>query len=273
MLNIPVLRTLEEIALYREVGPKFGQALKDTAEFIQTSKSDLPYGAINECFGETANALIGSEVLFPFRDERNHLGDRFHGLACVSANNCVAHGRDSVKLGNIVSIDAGISVPCNGRTLYFDAAITVVCGESEPDAETQALVQAPLQALKIIKNLKNLKNVLEMTAVIEAVAQKEHFDIMASVSGHGIGYSLHEAPVIPNMMAPAASAPILPKTCFCPEPMYVEQRERGAVNAATAWLQRDAWAIYTTGRTSHWETTFYFDGSELEDIVGITNAA
>lgn len=261
-----IKKSLADIATYREVGPKFGAILSNIALQISEAKIKSPRAATNLFQNDTRKLTL--DIDYPFSYEENKYGERFKDILCISVNNCVAHGRSTADfiVGDIVSIDAGISIPATleNRRLHFDAAITV----EVLDCSHTPLVLAPLIALKAIRDMKLPIDDLRISGIIESVARTHNLDIVSCLSGHGIGYRMHEPPMIPNILSTlGGSTKLIPNTIICPEPMYVIN---GLGEQATVYLDSDGWSVITEKLSSHWETMFLYDGTKIEDIVGIT---
>ncbi|HRX16904.1 MAG TPA: type I methionyl aminopeptidase [Spirochaetota bacterium] len=120
-------------------------------------------------------------------------GYRF--ASCISVNDEVVHGIPSkkkiIKSGDIVSIDAGVVK--NG---YFaDACRTFTIGSV--NEELHYLVEANRSALK--KAVSVMEDGAPLNAIgneISAFAIKSSLVILDSFTGHGVGYALHEEPVV-----------------------------------------------------------------------------
>lgn len=265
-MSIQIKKSLEDIATYREVGPKFGAILSNIAVQIREAEIRSPRVVTNTFLDNTRRLAL--DIDYPFGYEQNEYGESFENILCISVNNCVAHGRSTTNfaIGDIVTIDAGISIPAalENRRLHFDAAITV-----EVKANNCIhLVKAPLVALERIRDMDPPIDDLKISSIIENIARDLNLNIVSCLSGHGIGYKLHEPPMIPNILSPlGGSTKLIPNTIICPEPMYVID---GAGEQATVYLDPDGWSVMTEKLSSHWETMFLYDGEKFEDIVGIT---
>ncbi|MDA3899519.1 MAG: type I methionyl aminopeptidase [Spirochaetes bacterium] len=120
-------------------------------------------------------------------------GYRF--ASCISINAEVAHGIPSkkklIKSGDIVSIDVGVVK--NG---YFsDACRTFIVGTV--NEELHYLVQKNRMALNRAVSMMNegmyLKDIGE---TIAAYAQESRLVVLEEFTGHGVGYAMHELPVV-----------------------------------------------------------------------------
>lgn len=122
----------------------------------------------------------------------------FPAALCVSVNDVVVHGIPNekpriLKEGDIVTIDTGIRY----EDLYTDAAITV--GVGKIDATAKKLINATHEALDAaIASARPGSKTTDIGKAIERVAKKYEFSPARDLGGHGVGYSQHEDPFIPN---------------------------------------------------------------------------
>jgi methionyl aminopeptidase len=261
----------DDIAWYLKVAPHLGHAIQGAAERVEycTKDEEIPSAEIEK---EFVSRILNynPEAEFPFASQLNSLGEPFERAICISVNNCVAHGKAPapIKKHDTVSLDGGMSlVAPSGRRMYFDAAVTIMAGHRY-SSRKNLLAEAPLIALKAISKLKDALNTAQISALIEVVGRKLGFGIVTGLTGHGMGYELHCQPRISNVATPNMISPVIPGTLICPEPMYTIQGEGEPVRS---YLDCDGWSVMVDSVSSHWETTFYYDGKTLVDTVGITN--
>ena len=272
MYLIPILMNKDVRREYLKVAALFGTVMTQLYDSLRTASSGLTYIEIRTLFQELVYKEIPlsrySVDTYVFSRMTNHLGEEFDKILCVSINECVAHGKNKteINLGDIVSIDAGIavSIGSSNRKLYFDAAFTCELGNKH----LSTLASAPLQALKVISKLEGEISTRDIAKSIQEIAWSNNFSVVTALTGHGIGYSLHEYPSIPNAVFSNTTIKLPHHIMINPEPMYVQG---DGSKVATVRLNDDGWSVITTGLSSHWETTFYYDGEKLHDIVGLTN--
>jgi methionyl aminopeptidase len=121
----------------------------------------------------------------------------FPNILCTSVNDEVVHAipnKHPMNKGDILSIDCGVIV--NG--MNSDSAIAmVVGGETTPVA--QALVDTCIKALWTgVKQVKAHCHIGDIGHAIQNVVEDAGFHIIKELTGHGIGYNLHERPYILN---------------------------------------------------------------------------
>jgi methionyl aminopeptidase len=120
----------------------------------------------------------------------------FPGHICASVNDQIVHGvpgKYKLKNGDILSIDFGV----NYNGYITDAALTVPIGEINPQAEK--LLKTTYQALEeAIKICKPGNYTGDIGWIIEQVITKNNFNVIKNLTGHGVGFELHENPTIFN---------------------------------------------------------------------------
>lgn len=145
----------------------------------------------------------------------------YPAATCVSINDIVVHGipnehpRTFID-GDIVSIDLVIGY----QGVVLDSARTVGCGAITPQA--QELLTVTKAALKAgIAAAVPGARVKAIGAAIEAVVPKG-YGIVEALCGHGVGYELHEEPMVPNYVMKGDSPELLPGMVLAIEPMIIQ---------------------------------------------------
>jgi methionyl aminopeptidase len=117
--------------------------------------------------------------------------------SCISINNVASHGipnkKKKIKPGDIVKIDTGTVM--NG---YFaDSCSTFKIGTVTESAHK--LVDAAYTALlKGIAEISPNKNIGDIGYAVEKYVNDLGYNVIKNFTGHGIGFALHEAPVVPH---------------------------------------------------------------------------
>lgn len=137
---------------------------------------------------------------------------------CVSVNSEIVHGIPSkrvIKEGDIVTLDLGLK----HDGLIVDAAITVVVGNVSK--EVKRLIDGTREALSAaVKAARVGKTVGDIGAAAEAVAERYNLGIVRDLAGHGVGYSVHEDPTVPNFGNPGEGDKLRPGLVIAIEPMF-----------------------------------------------------
>jgi methionyl aminopeptidase len=131
----------------------------------------------------------------------------FPGTLCTSVNEECVHGIPGPRKlteGDIVSLDCGVLMD----RLYTDACVTVPVGTVSD--ESTKLLAATEEALKAAVRIARAGiRVGDISSTIEAVIRGHGFVPVRALTGHGLGYNLHQVPDIPNL-GKAGTGPVLP---------------------------------------------------------------
>lgn len=187
-------KTPEEIEIMREGGKIHAQILKEVAKRVKPGVktdelNDLAEGLIDEA-GCTA-AFLGYQPA-----DAKH---PYPAALCVSINEEIVHGIPNdgnerlLFEGDVVTLDLGLTY----QGLITDAAITVPVGKITEEAAI--LIRATREALdRGISAMRLRGHVGDIGAAVMEVAVKYKLGIIEGLSGHGVGYSVHEEPFVPN---------------------------------------------------------------------------
>ncbi len=133
----------------------------------------------------------------------------FPGTLCTSVNDQVVHGIPSagplLKSGDIVSLDGGVIFD----GLYTDACVTVGVGEIDPKTRSFLTYVSDTLENVIAQVVKAGVQVGDISAFIEQCLRRGGFGIVRTLTGHGLGDTLHQFPDVPNF-GKAGTGPILP---------------------------------------------------------------
>lgn len=117
--------------------------------------------------------------------------------SCISVNEVASHGVPSKKIkihsGDIVKIDTGTVM--NG---YFaDSCCTFCVGTVGEDA--RRLVNIAYQALMTgVSEISHGKFIGDIGYAVETFVKSKGCSVVRNFTGHGVGFALHEPPVVPN---------------------------------------------------------------------------
>jgi len=124
----------------------------------------------------------------------------FPGTVLISVNDEVVHGIPGprrIERGDVVKLDVTVE-----RDGYMaDAARTVVVEGGAPVA--QRLVRCAERAFEAALDVATAgRKVREIGRAVERVVRADGFTVIRSLTGHGIGRTIHEAPPVPNHFDP-----------------------------------------------------------------------
>lgn len=248
------LKNESEIKTLRESGKRLAKVLKAVAKEVRpgvTTKylNDFVYKMIVD-MGDTPAFLnykpFGASYPYP-------------GSICISVNDEVVHGIGSnriLKEGDIVGLDGGV----NHKGMISDAAITVPVGKITKEEEE--LLKVTKNALLAgIKAAKNGNYVNDISKAIEKSIPKK-YGVVKILSGHGVGYKVHEEPFVPNFDDGVKGPKLVSGLVLALEPM---------VNLGTdeVYLDDDGYTFKTSDhkKSAHFEHTILITDGNAEIIT------
>lgn len=167
---------------------------------------------------------------------------------CTSINEEIVHGIPSdrnLQDGDIISLDFGVILD----GYYGDAAVTYPVGNIKPQAEK--IIKVVEESLyKGLEQVKEGNRISDISAAVQEYVEANGFSVIRNFVGHGIGFSLHEEPQIPNFGTPGHGPKIKSGMTLAIEPMI----------AAGDWdvdILEDDWTAATRDRSlsAHYEHT------------------
>lgn len=167
---------------------------------------------------------------------------------CASVNNVVIHGipdKKKLKEGDIISLDLGIDL----KGYISDAACTVAVGPIAP--QTQTLLRVTQECLSLgIEKARVGNRVSDISLAVFAHAKKNNFGVVRQFCGHGVGFSLHEDPQIPNYVGSGPNPRLKSGMVLAIEPMINIGRDE-------VEILDDGWTVTTVDRSlsAHFEHT------------------
>lgn len=173
----------------------------------------------------------------------------FPGSICASINEQVVHGIPSSKVrlkpGDIISIDVGATV--DGWA--GDNAWTFAVGKVAPDVKrllsvTEECMWAGISAARPGNKLGDIGH------AVQSVAKRAGFGVVRDYTGHGIGRSMHEDPLVPNYGMRHTGMKLEAGMVLAIEPMITMGTHRTHVMS-------DGWLVVTQDRkpAAHFEKT------------------
>lgn len=143
----------------------------------------------------------------------------YPAATCISINDVIVHGipnEDPVEIidGDVVSIDVVIAY----QGMVVDSARTV--GVGDVSKEAKQLIHVAREALEAgIKAAKPGNHVSDIGAAIQKSVPKG-YGVIETFCGHGVGYDLHEDPIVPNFVMKDGDDPeLVPGMVIAIEPM------------------------------------------------------
>jgi len=167
---------------------------------------------------------------------------------CVSVNEEVIHGipgKRVLKDGDIVSMD--FCVDLNGY--ISDSTTTVAVGNVSPEARQLMKVTEECLYRGIDKAVAG-NRVLDISRAIFVHAKKYNYGVVREYCGHGVGFSMHEEPQIPNYIFRGMNPKLKEGMVIAIEPMIM-------IGSDEIEVLDDDWTVVTADNSlaCHFEHT------------------
>jgi methionyl aminopeptidase len=182
----------EDIAILREGGKRLARVMQAVCAYATVGMTTLELDMY-------AHKLITEEGDTPsfLHYTPEGMGIAYPRSICVSVNSEIVHGIPSAKKklkdGDVVSIDIGL----RHGGLFTDHACTIVVGKSnKKKGELLAVTKECLMAG--IAHARAGMRTGDIGHAIAAYVKPHGYGIVRELSGHGVGYAIHEDPYIPN---------------------------------------------------------------------------
>lgn len=194
------------------------QAMRQSCKFLALILAELE--KYLEPGMSTMDLEIKAEELFKkYQVQPGFKGYKgYPNILCTSVNDEVVHtipNKIPLQKGDILSIDCGVLYD----QMNSDSAIAVVVG-NETAPEAQRLVDTCIKALWAgVAQAKAGNHVGDIGHAIQTVVEDAGFSVIEELTGHGIGYTLHEPPYILNYGKAGEGDELLAGMCIAIEPI------------------------------------------------------
>lgn len=172
----------------------------------------------------------------------------FPGSVLISLNDEIVHGvpgQRRLRNGDLVKID--VTVEKDGYVA--DAARTVVVGSApERVRRLAACARAAFEAALAVVRVGGRVN--EIGRAVSRHVRREGFSVIRGLTGHGVGRTIHEPPLVPNHFDPWQRDTLTDGLVLTIEPMI-------GAGSADAVTSEDGWTIRTRdgSLSAHFEHT------------------
>lgn len=217
------LKTQEDIEKLKEAGKIHAHILKALTALVKPGVSAVEVDTLARALLEEAGAKAAFLNYTP-----EGVSYPFPAAVCVSVNDEVVHGIPHENIifqeGDIVSLDLGVSY----KGMITDAAITVPCGEVSDEA--RKLMSITKEALNVGIAAAKLGNTVgDIGFAIQEFVKPYGYGIIKILAGHGVGYSVHEEPYVPNYGKKGDGEKLIPGMVLAIEPMLTLGNDEVAV--------------------------------------------
>ncbi len=245
-----IITAQEEIAKLRTSGKIAARALQAV---IQAVRPGVTTAELNE-IGETTILKLGGAPSFKGYEKYPF------GL-CTSVNDEVVHGMPSSRQlveGDIIGLDIGV----NYQGLFSDHAMTVGVGKID-DQKKKLIIDTEEALRRGLRAVKPGRHIGDIGAAIQGFLKKHgDYGIVTQLTGHGLGYAVHEPPSIPNVGQAGTGPEIVVGMVLAIEPMV----NLGGLQVTTL---DDGWTVVTADHTpaAHAEHTVLVTNRGCEIIT------
>ncbi len=245
------IKTENEIQIMKEGGQILAKVLEKLCEMASSGISTLELDEFAEKFIKEYGAKPGFKG--------------YHGYPntlCTAVNEVIVHGipkkNEILKEGDLLTIDCGVL----HKGMYTDAARSIAIGKVSKEKE-RLLHTAEIALSKAIDIAEPGVHLNEIGKIIQKTVEKEGFYIIYDLTGHGIGKSLHEDPIILNYWDGNQGPMLSPGMTLAIEPIF-----SAGTNKMTTL--KDNWTIKTVDNSCavQMENTILItqDGNEILTI-------
>ncbi len=251
------IKEKKDIQILREGG-------KRHAKIMHALSSMIRPGLVTSEIDKKARELIAAEGGIPsILNYSPHGSSRpFPASICVSVNDEIVHGIPNenpveLKEGDIVSLDFAFTY----QRMITDMAVTLPVGVISN--ELKQLLSITEEALmEGISKAKGGKRVGNISEAIEMMGIAHGYGIVEELSGHGVGYEVHEEPFVPNYGEIGKGEILKPGMVLAVEPMF-------NLGSRHVVLQKDGYTYKTKdGKPSaHFEHTILITKGDAEILT------
>jgi methionyl aminopeptidase len=212
------LKTPDEIEIMRAAGRVNHQALAAVRALLQPGVTTADLNAAAE------EVLRKHGAYSPFK---NYGRPPYPASICTSINEQLVHGipgKRKLQEGDIISVDCGTVL----EGYVGDSAFTAGVGEISPLA--RKLIEVTEQALIVgIAMMRAGNKTGDVSAAIQQFVEGNGFHVVREYTGHGVGRSMHEGPMVPNYGTPGTGIVLRPGMTIALEPMVLVGTHRTRV--------------------------------------------
>ena len=227
-------KTPAEIVILKEAGAILAKILKELAKVAVVGNTTLD---LDDKAMDLAEEYKVEPILLGYHPD--FAPRPYPAAVCISVNHCVQHGIPSedivLKEGDVVNIDMSIA----HKGMVVDSGITV--GVGKVSDTSRKLMAATQEALVVgLKAAKPGNHIGDISHAIQTFVESRGFSCVEVLCGHGVGYKIHEEPMIPNVGKPGTGPLIEVGHVYAIEPI---------VNAGKADVyfddKGDGYSVYT----------------------------
>ncbi len=176
----------------------------------------------------------------------------FPTASCISVNNGIIHGIPNnipLKNGDLIKIDIGI----NYKNYFSDQARTYFVGKIHFLDDFKLIKGTQLALKRAISVAKEGNYIGDISAEIEQTAKEFGLAILTDFGGHGVGFDVHEAPHVPNIVGVDKDIKLVKGLVLAIEPMLISG------DSGEYTIAKNGFDIIASGRSAHFESTIIIE--------------
>ncbi len=250
-----ILKNQDQLAKMRSAGHLLCDVLQKVREMIAPGITTMDVNAYTDELIRKAGAIP---------TELGYCG--YPASICASIDDEVVHGIPSENVtlmeGSILSVD--VTLALDGW--QADSAFTAPVGRIS--AEKQKLIQVTEECFWLgAAQALNGNRIGDIGFAVQSHAEKNGYNAVRDLTGHGIGRKMHEDPSVPNFGSAGHGARLRPGMTICVEPMI-------AMGKWQVHQLADGWTIVTNDHmpSAHYEHTIAVCGQGKPEILTLHSA-
>jgi methionyl aminopeptidase len=245
------LKSKEQIKRIKDSGRILASTLQAVQEIVEEGQTTKEIDAFARDFIKKNSA---KPAFLGYMD--------YPAALCISVNQEVIHGipgRRKLKKGDIVGIDCGIEY----QGYFSDSAFTLSIGKISSKAEH--LMQTTRECLNLaIENATAGNRMHDISQAVYTHAHSSGYGIVRQFCGHGVGFSIHEDPQVPNYIGNGPNPRLKPGLVLAIEPMI-------NIGADDVEVLEDGWTVVTIdgSLSAHFEHTIAIMDDHTEILTSL----
>jgi methionyl aminopeptidase len=202
------LYTEKEIDIMAEGGKVLAKIIKEIAKHVKSGITTKYLDKVTE------------DLIFQYGAESAFKGfNNYPSALCASVNEEIVHAIPSnriLKEGDLITLDLGIKF----KGYCTDMAVTI--GIGKVDKKLRNLIKVTEKSLELgIRQCKPGNRLGDIGFAIQNYVEKNEFNVVRDLVGHGIGKKVHEEPEVLNYGEKATGIVLKPGMVLAIEPMIV----------------------------------------------------
>ena len=231
------LKNENDIKNIRESGRILAETFEELKKHIEPGITTLDIDKMAENYIKSRKAIAAF---------KGYMG--YPASICISVNEEIIHGipgKKILKEGDIISLDLGIDL----KGYISDSALTLPVGNiSDKDKK---LLKVTEECLYLAIDQAVAKNrISHISKAVFTHAKKYQYGVVRDFCGHGVGFSVHEEPQIPNYINSGPNPRLKKGMVLAIEPMI-------NLGVDEVYILEDGWTVKTADNmnSAHFEHT------------------